>query len=279
MKRVTLSNALLLVAGIAAVACCRSSAAQPVPRKVLGETVERADYEMRRPDSLAPAVPCHAVAGFEQRSRLLPDGRTHVTVLVSPPGLVADDPWPARPERRPSHVLAYLADTESAPAVRELAASLSRGATRQHEVSWRLLEWIAQNIVADAETASDESAGATLALRRGSCVGRSRLAVALLRAAGIPARTVHALLVPGNVPAGADVGSAEFQLHRFVESWIDGIGWLPSDPGQTIHAVDARHVVLAVDDELYDPEAQRGLVLRAVAPSRVLELPSQRSGQ
>jgi hypothetical protein len=52
-----------------------------------------------------------------------------------------------------------------------------------------------------------------------------------------------------------------FVLHRFVEAHVDGAGWLPSDPGHSVHFVTPAHVVLALDDEPYDPEWQRELVV------------------
>ncbi|GBF50760.1 transglutaminase-like protein [Leptospira ryugenii] len=77
---------------------------------------------------------------------------------------------------------------------------------------------------------------------KGGCTEHSYVQIALLRAAGIPARLVWNFL-PWN-------GATEFELnHKFVEVWFPNYGWIPleplapprKNPGDT----DARHLVWA----------------------------------
>jgi hypothetical protein len=157
--------------------------------------------------------------------------------------------------------------------VAAMARELAGGIGDQAQRSERVLTWVSRQIGHADDPGHDESPEATLASRRGSCVGRSGLAVAMLRAANVPARSVHGLLLPPGAPPGSVLGSASFVLHRWVESHVEGVGWLPSDPGASVHVVDARHVFLALDDEPYDPEAQRELVLRVVRTAG--ELPAR----
>ena len=223
--------ALLLLAGAPRVA---------VPAEA---SPSRARYVVSRADSdRGLALPSHEAHGFSQRARLLADGSTEITVVSLPRG--------ARPLRRPDLRPAVRGDVH--PDVKLLAEELALDAADPWDASERILAWVSLNVRHEDEPSHDETAELTLQARTGSCVGRSLLAADLLRAAGIPARTVHGLLAePGADPP--------FVLHRFVESWIDGIGWVPSDPGESIHVVDARHVFIATDDAEYDPESQRSL--------------------
>lgn len=195
------------------------------------------------------ALPSHEAYGFSQRARLLPDGTTEVTVVAVARGTRL----PVRVERPDGGAMTLDGD------VRLLAEELTHGAADDWEASDRILTWVSLNVRHADEPAHAEDAAATLRARTGSCVGRSVLSAELLRAAGIPARTVHGLLAE---PAGG----MPFTLHRFVEAWIDGVGWVPSDPGESVHVVDARHVFIATDDGDYDPESQRGLSLRIAEP-------------
>jgi transglutaminase-like putative cysteine protease len=177
-----------------------------------------------------------------------------VTVVVRP--LVrGDSPYPRAPRGDDPLADALGRPGDQPAAVRRLAEELVHGRTDQVDASAAMLKWIALNVSHADEPPHDDSAAATLESRVGSCVGRSVLAVALHRAAGLPARTVHGLVVaPRHEP-----GPVGFMLHRFVETWIDGVGWVPSDPGDSVHVVDPLHVLIALDEEPYDPESQRDL--------------------
>ena len=149
--------------------------------------------------------------------------------------------------------------------VEAFGRELAEGARTELEAADRVLDWVSREIRPVDHPAHDDTAAAAFGTRRASCVGRSRLAVALLRSAGLPARTVHGLVVPRGLSRNQPAGSAEFRLHRFVEVWLAGAGWVPSDPGESLHLVDTRHLVLAVDDSGYDPEEQRDLVVTLVS--------------
>lgn len=218
----------------------------------------RARYVLQRePHVRGLALPSHEAAGWRQRARLLPTGATELTIVSTPTALsIGRDPSDRPPEGQ------RLLDRAGAvaPEVRLLAQELAAGARDPWEISERVVTWVSLNVRHDADPRDEETAAAALGRRRASCVGRSRLAADLLVASGIPARTIHGAL--------ATEGGAGLTLHRFLETWIDGTGWVPSDPGESIHAVDARHIFIATDSERYDPESQRGLTLKAAEPLR-----------
>jgi transglutaminase-like putative cysteine protease len=255
------AGALALVAAAAAAPAGRPEDLREV--RIPRGTSARADYVAWREGRSDLALPAHEAAGWTQRVRLRPDGRTALTVAVLAERAPSFSPWPRR-EPLPPDVAPWLPELPGDPEIAALAEEIAHGATTQAEVSERILAWVSTNVAHRDDPGHADTASASLETRLGSCVGRSLLARELLRAAGIPARTVHGLLA-------ADDGS--FRLHRFVESWVEGSGWLPSDPGRSVHVVDERHVVVALDDSPYDPESQRSLVLRpASRPARLHDL-------
>jgi transglutaminase-like putative cysteine protease len=232
-----------------------------------------ARYVLVRSGDAGLAVPQHHVVGYDQRARRLPDGRTEVAVAVRPGPLRSRSPWPRPPGDGATAASLSRAEPLAAPDdVGTLAEELAHGARTQMEVSERILTWVALNVEHADAPGHDESAAATLASRAATCVGRSLLAADLLRAAGIPARTIHAVRVPPDAGRGAVLGSAEFVLHRTVETWIDDLGWVPSDPGASVHVVDARLLVLGTDDEEHDAERERDLLLVVARPPLGLPL-------
>jgi transglutaminase-like putative cysteine protease len=232
-----------------------------------------ARYALARSGVAGLAAPQHHVAGYDQRSRLRPDGSTEVAVVVTPGPLRSAAPWPREARADDLRWLARELSGEAGAAAAALAGEIALGSRTQLEVSERILTWVSLNVEHADDPAHDDGPASVASSRRGSCVGKSRLAVELLRVAGLPARTVHGLRVPRGALAGTRLGSAEFVLHRFVETWIDDLGWVPSDPGTSVHLVDPRLVVLAVEAGAYDPEQQRELrvtVLRPPGPLDVL---------
>lgn len=256
------------MAWLAAVLLVLAAAPERVAVKPASQP-SRARYILSRDASAGrgPAIPAHEAWGWSQRVRLLDDGRTEVTVVALTHG--------ARPQlgasvRPPEAEVTLAGRAAIAPEVRALSEELAHGTTDAWTISERVLTWVSLNVRHVDAPDHAETALETLHARDASCVGRSVLAAALMHAAGVPARTVHGLL------ATPSEGRA-FLLHRFVETWVDGVGWVPSDPGESVHVIDARHLFIAADDAPYDPESQRTLQLRVAEPMRAgLALPGAR---
>jgi len=96
-----------------------------------------------------------------------------------------------------------------------------------------------------------ETASEALRSGRGSCVGRSLLAAELLLRAGVPARQVTGLLIAADpkelTPESRLVYNAGLGgvRHRWIEVFVPGLGWVPSDPGGLANTVTARHLALS----------------------------------
>jgi len=75
--------------------------------------------------------------------------------------------------------------------------------------------------------------GALWALKngRGDCTEFGTLFVALLRAVGIPARTVSGFVSRGfSIPPPPPLGAVANATHLWSEFYVDGYGWIPVDP-------------------------------------------------
>ena len=181
-----------------------------------------------------------------------PDGRSLVaTVEVDASPLRDTAPYPVDPRALPPEARELLA--EPLPADDELEAlsrMLLRGASTQLEGVERVVSWVSKRIRYELPSLLSESAFSCHRSRRGSCVGRSLLAADLLRRGGIPARQVTGILT-ASAPAELNGSSQELfnegisgVRHRWIEVFVPGLGWVPSDPGGLVNTVSARHLAL-----------------------------------
>ena len=96
-----------------------------------------------------------------------------------------------------------------------------------------VLAWVQRRVRIEEEERAPQDARAVLLRGSGRCSGLANAAVAALRGAGIPARTVSGILVTDGGPVP----------HRWLEAWLGEAGWVPSDPTLGLWVVTPRHVV------------------------------------
>jgi transglutaminase-like putative cysteine protease len=108
----------------------------------------------------------------------------------------------------------------AAPGVVRRARQVIGTATRLDEVVWSLYQYTA-TFGPPVDPTGPQDAQSVLAARRGTSLGRARALVALLRAAGVPARLVGGLRL-------ADEGEKR-ATNAWGEAWV-GKEWLPLDP-------------------------------------------------
>jgi N utilization substance protein B len=209
-----------------------------------------------------------------------PDG-THLeaTVDVDAALLPDDAALPISREGLPADALAALDEPRPRDADADaLSRTLLAGCRSELEAVERVIGYVARDVRYVLPAAEPESAGGVLRSRRGSCVGRSLLAEDLLVRAGIPARQVTGLLVasgPGELtpesrPAyNASLGGVR---HRWIEAFVPGLGWIPSDPGGLANRLTARHLALT-------GQPSRGFSVLTIERSAELERPVASGGR
>jgi transglutaminase-like putative cysteine protease len=108
----------------------------------------------------------------------------------------------------------------AAPPVVRRAGRIVGGATRLDEIVWSIYQYTAAFLPADRPPGAQDAAS-VIAARRGTSLGRARALVALLRAAGVPARLVSGLRL--------EKGSERRATRAWAEVWV-GTDWVPVDP-------------------------------------------------
>lgn len=212
--------------------------------------VETARYRVEGPE------PWRAVRAVETPGYRVvlssPDGRTLLaTVEVDGAPLQDSAPYPVDPRTLPAEARALLAEPLDADdELEDLSRILLRGATTQLEAVERVVAWVSKRIRYEPPSLLPESAATCHRSRRGSCVGRSLLAADLLRRGGIPVRQVTGILTARTPSELTDDSQEHYSetisgvRHRWIEVYVPGLGWVPSDPGGLANMLTARHLAL-----------------------------------
>lgn len=139
----------------------------------------------------------------------------------------------------------------SDPSLVRLARELTINSRYAHEAANNILTWIADNLTFDTSITVPSDAVSAYRYRKAYCVGYSNLAVALLRAAGIPSRVAHGYLPPGYEWGfskeywGVKVNDGGF--HAYIEIYYPDTGWVFTDAEHSHHFVDPFHIILRLD--------------------------------
>lgn len=171
------------------------------------------------------------VKGYRQKLR----GDTLTITREDPSALHATY---ALPNGARSSVNAVFLDAEPLlesdnPAIRSLAIRLRGAETDPAVVAERINRWVYDSLRKEI-TVGVPSALATLRSRVGDCNEHTQLTVALLRAAGIPAR----------VAAGLAYLDGKFYYHAWPEVWLER--WVAVDPTFGQFPADASHLRFTV---------------------------------
>lgn len=211
-------------------------------------------YDIVNPRGVA-FIPNYTNESFEQSVIDLDEYSKRVTVTAKLGPVKSRISFPIPSQRIPPSVAQYLMperDRQSRdPSVVRLAQEVTRGNRYAHEAANAILAWIADNLVFDTTITASSDALSALQHRKAFCVGYSNLAVALLRAAGIPARVAHGYLPPGYEWGfskeywGVKVNDGGF--HAYLEIYYPDTGWVFSDAEHSHNFVDPFHILLRLD--------------------------------
>ncbi len=211
-------------------------------------------YDIVNPRGVA-FIPDYSNESFEQKvvSQDEFSKRVRVTSRMSP--MKTRVPFPVPPQMLSASVSRYLSaerDRQSDdPTIIRLAGNITRGSRYAHEAANAVLSWVADNLVFDTSITVPADALSALQYKKAYCVGYSNLAVALLRAAGIPARVAHGYLPPGYEWGfskeywGVKINDGGF--HAYLEIYYPDTGWVFSDAEHAHNFVDPFHIILRLD--------------------------------
>jgi hypothetical protein len=170
----------------------------------------------------------HSVNGYSQSVEVLDDGEVVVRVAVSPVAVGAD----SRGFEPDPEFEATLPAGFGLPEALKLELTPDLDAYGR---ATRVLRWIRKSISLEISGSGDQDAVSVLERGCGRCSGLANAAVALLRAAGFQARTISGILISDDriIP------------HRWLECFLPGAGWVPTDPTMGFWVVSPRHVVFS----------------------------------
>jgi transglutaminase-like putative cysteine protease len=172
---------------------------------------------------------------------------TGITATISPRTSRAPFPLKAVPEIERGFLQKSKLVQSEAPQVIELAHELTAGVVTEHQAVSAILTHVADAIRYQYNPKTyDALYGLTTGT--GNCQNFSHLAVALLRASGIPARVSigQTLKDKWKIPLDKK-GSSLVQgmgegLHAWIEVWYPDLGWMPCDPQQSRLFTSTRHI-------------------------------------
>jgi len=147
-------------------------------------------------------------------------------------------PYPLPAGTLPAGVMLYLKASEQVqsedPSIKNLSAELVTGAKMEGEAVTRILHWIVDHLHYTLEP-SGYDALTTKREGKGNCQNYSHLTMALLRAAGIPARLVRGRTLGKSWEVDEDNGKRRWTAkwgegrHAWLEVYYPDQGWLMYD--------------------------------------------------
>ena len=214
----------------------------------------RVIYDIVNPRGVA-FIPDYSNESFEQKVISQDEFSKRVQVTSNMHAMKTRVSYPIAPGTIPPSIALYLRpekDRQSNdPSILRLAAGITKESRYAHEAANAILSWVADNLIFDTSITIPSDALSALRYKKAYCVGYSNLAVALLRAAGIPARVAHGYLPPGYEWGfskeywGVKVNDGGF--HAYLEIFYPDTGWVFSDAEHSHNFVDPFHIILRLD--------------------------------
>ena len=175
-------------------------------------------------------------------------------------------PFPFSTDRLPREMKTFLGPEKNIPAndpeMAAQARKLAQDARTVVDAVSSVINWIVDNYSYDAGRNTPQDGKSVFTSRRGSCVGYTQVAIAMLRSLGIPARYAHGYLPPGydwgisKKYWGVQVSGGGY--HAWVEVYFPDIGWAFSDLLHSKNFVDPFHVLRYTDGINLNPRNVQG---------------------
>jgi hypothetical protein len=172
-----------------------------------------------------------------QQYRPLPGNKIEVTLKATPPSPAARARFPLKDPTGGQYLRATPVVESDHPDIKALAQRIV-GSERTAYTAARLInEWVGKNLKKEYGASADQASD-VLRQMKGDCTEHSLLTVALMRAAGIPARRVDGVVYLVN----SDDGVPALYWHEWVEAFVGE--WVQLDPTFNEPVADATHFAL-----------------------------------
>jgi hypothetical protein len=170
---------------------------------------------------------------YRQRYSAEPGGKVAVQLRAAAPGAAARASLPVKDPAGGEYLRSTLIVESNHPEIRALSQRIVGPEKDAYAAAKRIVSWVATNLEKDYGASADRATD-VLRQKKGDCTEHSLLAVALLRAAGIPAKRVDGVVYMLNedrVPA--------LYWHEWVEAYVGE--WTQMDPTFNQLVADATH--------------------------------------
>ena len=206
-------------------------------------------------------LPNYANNSYSQKVLQQDEFSKRVIIEVNLSPLNSRVPFPIPSQQLSSEVRPFLNPEKNIPVNEEgIAAQAKRlvqNARTVPEAASAILNWIVDNFTYDAGPSTLQDGRSVFFSKRGSCVGYTHLAIAMLRSVGIPARYVHGYLPPGydwgisKKYWGVQISGGGY--HAWIEVYYPDVGWTFSDLLHSKNFVDPFHVLRYTDGVNLNP--------------------------
>ena len=168
-----------------------------------------------------------------QTYRPLDGDRVEVKIRATPPDPSQLKTRPLKAPDGAEYLKSNLSVESEAPEIVAKAREIAGSETDAYTASKKVVAWVGSHMKKDYGFNADRATD-VLRQMRGDCTEHALLAVALLRALGIPARRVD--------------GVAALYWHEWVEAWV-GSTWTQLDPTFGQPVADATHLTLGEESQ------------------------------
>ncbi len=211
-------------------------------------------------------LPDYSNNSYRQKVLQQDEFSKRVLIEVNLAPLNSTAPFPVSSQQMPPQMRYFLGPGKDIPVnegnILSQARALTQGSRTVHEAVTAIFNWIVDHFTYDAGRNTPQDGRSVFYSKRGSCVGFTNLAIAMLRSLGVPARYAHGYLPPGydwgisKKYWGVQISGGGY--HAWVEVYYPDVGWCFSDLLHSKNFVDPFHVLRYTDGINLNPRNIQG---------------------
>ena len=211
-------------------------------------------------------IPNYANNSYSQKVLQEDEFSKRVLLEINLQPLNSRVPFPTSLQNARENLQPFLIPEKDIPAgegaIAAKAQELAQNARTVPDVVAAVFNWVIDNLTYDAGRNTPQDGRSAFYSKRGSCVGYTNLAIAMMRSLNIPARYAHGYLPPGydwgisKKYWGVQISGGGY--HAWVEVYYPDIGWTFSDLLHSKNFVDPFHILRYTDGINLNPRNIRG---------------------